>query len=121
MLHAESCLAARRGVPSGGQLCSAPFRSEVSHSKLLPFRNKGRRSCKYYTRCETALLSEVVSVAEPSLQLVSSTIQSGTAALSSVAPGFLQPTISTVGSDLADVLALQPSLEGTLRLGVSGA
>lgn len=74
----------------------------------------GRRRA-LHTRCDAAW-SEVVSTG---LYSVSSSIQNASNVLATVSPSFLQPTVSTLGSDLATTIALHPSWQGLSRLAVS--
>ncbi|KAL3163274.1 hypothetical protein ABBQ32_009669 [Trebouxia sp. C0010 RCD-2024] len=71
----------------------------------------GRRRA-LHTRCDAAW-SEVVSTG---LYSVSSSIQNASNVLATVSPSFLQPTVSTLGSDLATTIALHPSWQGLSRL-----
>lgn len=99
----------RGGLPS----CTGRPYCVPSQSTRCSQRAGRRRAL--HTRCDAAW-SEVVATG---LYSVSSSIQNASNVLATVSPSFLQPTVSTLGSDLATTIALHPSWQGLSRLAVS--
>ncbi|DBA85392.1 TPA: hypothetical protein ACH3X2_006070 [Trebouxia sp. C0005] len=96
----------RGGIPScTGRAFGAPFQSGCR-------QRKARRQSPIGTRCDAAWTEVVAS----GLYTVSSNIQNASNVLATVSPSFLQPTVNTLGSDLARTIALHPSWQGLARL-----
>ncbi len=98
----------RGGIPScTGRAFGAPFQSGCRLRKACRQRPIG-------TRCDAAWTEVVAS----GLYTVSNNIQNASNVLATVSPSFLQPTVNTLGSDLARTIALHPSWQGLARLTV---
>ena len=101
----------RGGIPScTGRAFGVPFQSGCRQRKACRQRPIG-------TRCDAAWTEVVAS----GLYTVSSNIQNASNVLATVSPSFLQPTVNTLGSDLARTVALHPSWQGLARLTVRTA
>ena len=98
----------RGGIPSctGRPFC-APFQTNRRQQQICR-----RRIVE--TRADAAWTEVVAS----GLYSVSSSIQNASNVLATVSPTFMQPTVSTLGSDLATTIALHPSWQGLARLTV---
>ncbi|DBA95029.1 TPA: hypothetical protein ACH3X1_002545 [Trebouxia sp. C0004] len=96
----------RGGIPScTGRAFGAPFQAGCRQRKACRQRPIGTRGDASWTE-----------VAASGLYTVSSNIQNASNVLATVSPSFLQPTVNTLGSDLARTIALHPSWQGLARL-----
>ena len=99
----------RRGVPSCTGRVLVPH---VQQSNRKSFRYSRRRQQR--VACDAGWTEAIAD----GLYTLSSSVQNASNFLATVSPQFVQPTVTTLGDDLATAIALHPTWQGLSRLGV---